>query len=92
MSTLNKYKGKEAFKTLSSKGVESGTFNLTCFLALSFYFISIYKKNNLVPDELDQEILEKNIQAIKEFVKSKPRGIRTIAFIADINRKTNELC
>ena len=92
MTTLNKLKEKQAFKTLSSKGIESGAFNLTCFIALSLYFISIYKKNNLVPEELDQEILEKNIQEIKEFVKSKPRGIRTIAFIADINRKTNELC
>lgn len=92
MRTLNKYKGKEAFKTLSSKGVESGAFNLTCFIALSLYLISIYKKNNLVPEELNQEILEKNIQTIKEFVKSKPRGIRTIAFIPELSRKINELC
>ncbi|MFM7459107.1 MAG: DUF262 domain-containing protein [bacterium] len=92
MRTLNKLKGKEAFKTLSSKGVESGAFNLTCFIALSLYFISIYKKSNNAVPEIDQGILEKNIQTIKEFVKSKPRGIRTIAFIAEINRKANEFC
>lgn len=92
MTTLNKLKGKQAFKMLSSKGIESGAFNLTCFIALSLYFISIYKKNNLVPEELDQETLEKDIKTMKEFVTSKPRGIRTIAFIPDINREVNELC